>query len=174
MRDQLTKAEELIRAYVDGSESELKQLRDGLAQDKARIAELEAANKALQGQNADQASEIADLRAKLAQDVPVSRASPIDLAKSFRAVVDEIQADARAAPEVGVTIKSMDIELKGLVEIEEDKTALVLPSAKAQIDPSALSTLRVSFGAVPVLPQAEAPPEPEPPRVAPRRRRPSG
>jgi len=105
--------------------------------------------------------------------VPVSRASPIDIAKSFRAVVDEIQADARAAPEVGVTIKSMDIEVKGLVEVDEDKTALVLPSAKAQIDPSALSTLRVSFGAVPVLPPAEAPREPEPPRVAPRRRRPS-
>jgi hypothetical protein len=107
--------------------------------------------------------------------VPVSRATPLDLTKSFRAVVDEIQAEARAAPEVGVTIKAMEIEVKGLVEVEENETALVLPSAKAEIDPNSLSTLRVSFAAVPVLPPPEKPAEPPGPGVArPRRRRPSG
>jgi hypothetical protein len=145
-----------------------------LAQDKGRIAELEAANEALKGQLAERTRELADLRDKLDQAGPVSRATPLDLARSFRAVVDEIQADARTASEVGVTIKAMDIEVKGLVEVEENKTALVLPSATGQIDPNSLSTLRVSFGAVPVVTPPETPEEPPTERAArPRRRRPS-
>jgi hypothetical protein len=98
----------------------------------------------------------------------VTRASPSDLAKSFRAVIDEFHAEAREAEDVGVAIKALDLEIKGLVEVEEKQTTLVLPSAGAAVDPSALSTLRVSFATVPVLP-AEAPPE-EPPKPRARRR----
>jgi hypothetical protein len=95
----------------------------------------------------------------------VTRVEPLDLARSFRGVIDEIQAEARQSAVAGVTIKAMDIEVKGLVEAAPGATRLVLPSSATQVDPNALSTLRVSFGVVPVLP-AEAQPEPTP-KVAP-------
>jgi hypothetical protein len=82
---------------------------------------------------------------------------PLDLAKSFRDVIDTIQADARQADEIGVTIRALDVEIKGLVEATEKETTLVLPSAGATIDPNALSTVRVSFSAVPSVPAAEPP-----------------
>jgi hypothetical protein len=113
-----------------------------------------------------------NLKAFVAESVPqkqVTRASPSDLAKSFRAVIDEFHAEAREAEDVGVAIKALDLEIKGLVEVEEKQTTLVLPSAGAAVDPSGLSTLRVSFATVPVVP-AEAPPE-EPPEPRARRRR---
>ncbi|MGH3052199.1 MAG: hypothetical protein ACRDM8_04470 [Gaiellaceae bacterium] len=103
------------------------------------------------------------------QEEQVTRASPSDLAKSFRAVIDEFHAEAREAEDVAVAIKALDLEIKGLVEVEEKQTTLVLPSAGAALDPSGLSTLRVSFATVPVVP-AEAPPE-ETPEPRARRRR---
>jgi hypothetical protein len=113
--------------------------------------------------------EIADLKARLVGAEDVSRASPSDIAKSFRAVIDEFHAEAREADDVGVAIKTLDLEVKGLVEVDEQKTTLVLPSAGAPVDPTALSTFRVSFAAVPAVP-AEVAPEPEPPS-APKRSR---
>jgi ribosomal protein L9 len=103
------------------------------------------------------------------QESRVTRASPSDVAKSFRAVIDEFHAEARDADEVGVAIKALDLEIKGLVEVDEKQTTLVLPTAGAAVEPTALSTLRVSFATVPVVP-AEPPPEP-PPEPRARRRR---
>jgi hypothetical protein len=111
--------------------------------------------------------EIADLKAKLGGAGQVTRASPLDIAKSFRAVIDEFHAEAREAEDVGVAIKALDLEVKGLVEVDKQTTTLVLPSAGAAVEPTALSTFRVSFGAVPALPVEEAqepPPEPRKPR----------
>lgn len=88
----------------------------------------------------------------------LSRVEPVDLARSFRGVIEQIQEEAREAEVAGVTIKSMDLEVKGLVEAAPDATRLVLPSAAAEVDPNALSTLRVSFGVIPSL-QAENEPE---------------
>jgi hypothetical protein len=105
---------------------------------------------------------------KQQQEAQVTRASTSDIAKSFRTLIDEFHAEARDADEVGVAIKALDVEIKGLVEVEEKKTTLVLPTSGAALEPSALSTLRVSFATVPVVPAEEPPPPPEP---TPRRRR---
>jgi hypothetical protein len=102
----------------------------------------------------------------------VSKVEPIELARSFRAVIEEIQAEARESTVAGVTIKTMDLEVKGLVEAAPGTTRLVLPSATAQVDPNALSTLRVSFGVVPALPaEAQAEETPGSARTQPRRAR---
>ena len=143
-RDALTKFEQQLRAY-------------GEEQDR----EIEAKEK-----------EIADLKAQLGGADQVTRASPSDIAKSFRAVMDEFHTEAREAEDVGVAIKTLDLELKGLVEVDEQRTTLVLPSAGAAVDPTALSTFRVSFAAVPALPTEvtpEPPPEPKKSRVRPKR-----
>jgi hypothetical protein len=132
-RDALTRFEQQLKAFGDE--------RDG---------ELEGKDK-----------EIAELKSQLGGADQVTRASPSDIAKSFRAVMDEFHTEAREAEDVGVAIKTLDLEVKGLVEVDEQKTTLVLPSAGAAVDPTALSTFRVSFAAVPAV-AAEAPPEPPP------------
>jgi beta-lactam-binding protein with PASTA domain len=78
-------------------------------------------------------------------------ATPLELAKSFRNVIDAIQTEARQTPGMATTIKTMDIEVKGLVQVNGDKsTVFVLPGAGSPIDSNSLSTLRVTFGSVPV------------------------
>lgn len=99
----------------------------------------------------------------------VSRVEPVDLARSFRGVIEQIQDEAREAEVAGVTIKAMDLEVKGLVEAVPGATRLVLPSTGAEVDPNALSTLRVSFGVVPAL-EAEVQLEEAPKSASSRRR----
>jgi hypothetical protein len=139
-RDALTEFEQQLKAFGD-----------------ERDRELEAKDK-----------EIAELKAQLGGADQVTRASPSDIAKSFRAVMDEFHMEAREAEDVGVAIKTLDLEVKGLVEVDEQKTTLVLPSAGAAVDPTALSTFRVSFAAVPAVP-AEVAPEPPPEPARPNR-----
>lgn len=88
----------------------------------------------------------------------VSRVEPVELARSFRGVIEQIQQEAREADVAGVTIKAMDLEVKGLVEAAPGATRLVLPSIAAELDSNALSTLRLSFGVVPA-PEGEGQPE---------------
>ena len=94
-----------------------------------------------------------DLRTALQERdaVAVTSTQPLDLARSFRQVIETIQAEARGADEVGVTIRTMDLEIKGLVEVGEKETSLVLPTAQAPVDPALLSTLRLSFSAAPTV-----------------------
>ena len=140
-RAALAKFERQLKAFGAANEKEL------AARDK-QIAEKDKLIEELKGQ----------------QESQVTRASPSDIAKSFRAVIDEFHAEAREADDVGVAIKALDLEIKGLVEVEERKTTLVLPTAGAAVDPTALSTLRVSFATVPIIP-AEAPSDPPQPEA---------
>ena|SRR5438094_995298 len=85
--------------------------------------------------------------------------SPLDVANAFRQVVEQVQTEAREAPGVGTTIKSLDLEVKAFVQVNGDgETALAFPKPDAEVDASALSTLRVSFGAIP----SAVPPEQQP------------
>ena len=78
------------------------------------------------------------------------KTSPLDVANAFREVVDQVQTEARDAPGVGTTIKSLDLEMKAFVHVEDDGvTALSFPQPDADVDANSLSTLRISFGAVP-------------------------
>ena len=88
---------------------------------------------------------------KLLQDfLRAPKTSPLDVANAFRQVVDQVQTEAREAPGVGTTIKSLDLEVKAFVHVEDDGvTALSFPQPDAAVDASSLSTLRISFGAIP-------------------------
>ena len=132
----------------------VRQLREGLQKMENERNELKA-----------QVSQHAASKAALASNVPpapanggtTTAATPLDLAKSFRNVIDAIQTEARQSQGVATTIKDMDIEIRGLVQVNDDKTTtFVLPNAGSPIDANSLSTLRVSFGAIPVA--APAPP----------------
>ena len=81
---------------------------------------------------------------------PPDAMSPLDVANAFRDVVEQVQTEAREAPGVATTIKSLDLEVKAFVHVNaEGETALAFPKPEAEVDASALSTLRVSFGAIP-------------------------
>lgn len=75
-----------------------------------------------------------------------------DIAKHFRALVDTIQLDARrpSEGELATTLKSFDVELKGLIVVD-DKEARVVTPAPGAVDPGQLSTIRMSFGSIPAL-----------------------
>jgi hypothetical protein len=100
--------------------------------------------------------EAAALTGRLQQDESRKEAAirPEDFAKRFRSLIDSIQVEARTgvAGEVATTLKSLDVELKGLIVVEKDEARLVTPSPTEPVDPGQLSTIRMSFGSIPVLP----------------------
>lgn len=164
-----------LKGYAQDQETERSKLQDALTQQKAINDQLQSAVSALQQTNAEQAKQIDELKKQLAGGE--SSATPLNLATSFKSVIDTIQEQARQTPGVATTVKSMDIEVKGLVQVSPDKaTQLVLPAAGSPIDAAALSTLRISFGAIPVAgtqapptlaPAAPARPTPARPAAAP-------
>lgn len=86
------------------------------------------------------------------------------LARQFRSVIEGIQKEAQSQPsgEIGVTLKSFEVELKALIVVEGDSPAIVTPTPDRGVDPGQLSTVRLSYGSVPVLktPVATTPPPP--------------
>ncbi len=140
-----------LREALQALDKQTVTLGQQLDETRSALSQLQATNATLQAQTSEQARLLKDLQARLDQDVPVTSAAPLDLARSFREVIQTIQAEARDADEIGITIRTMDLEIKGLVEAGEKTTSLVLPSAQAAVDPALLSTLRLSFGAVPTV-----------------------
>ena len=84
-----------------------------------------------------------------------------DLAQHFRSVVDTIQLQSRQSQqgEVATIIKNLDVEIKGLIVVQENETRIVTPTLSQSIDPAQLSTIRMSFNTIPVLrTQSKQPP----------------
>jgi TolA-binding protein len=137
-----------IKEFAQQQQDTITGLQNNINDAQTKISDLEAANSDLQQQNLRLTEEIDRLRKTGAG---VSSTAPGDLARSLRDVFDTIQSEARSATGVGVTVKSMDVEMKSLVEVSSaGVTGLVFPAAGAAVDPNTLSTLRMSFGAIPV------------------------
>jgi hypothetical protein len=84
-----------------------------------------------------------------------------NIAESFRSMLETMQDQARRRQDgmAAATLKSMDVELKGLIVVEEDEARVITPTVSQAIDPATLSTIRMSFGSIPVLATAERQPE---------------
>ena len=82
----------------------------------------------------------------------VPGATATDLAKSFRSVIQTIQNEMGQdeTGDVGTIIKSMDVELKGLIVVQDQQARVVPPSPDQPIDAGQLSTIRMSFASVPL------------------------
>ena len=170
---ELAKFEVQLKAFGAQTEKDLAARDQTIADQETQIAKLTAQIaegdkqiSELKTQLAAKDSEIAALKDQLAGSTQVTRASPSDLAKSFRAVINEFHAEAREADDVGVAIKTLDLEVKGLVEVDEQKTTFVLPSAGTAVDPTVLSTMRVSFSTFPLVTAPAPAPAPSPPSPA--------
>jgi replicative DNA helicase len=142
-----------LRTHVTDQDSQISDLSQKLSANQVALVGLQTNNDSLQQKVVTQQATIDQLNAKLAAVAAAPPpASPTSLADSFRKVVDQIQSQARLQSASGpaTTIKSLDIEVKGLVNVQPDgSTVMVLPTLSSQIDATQLSTLRVSFAAIP-------------------------
>jgi hypothetical protein len=119
---------------------------------KVLLARLEQADAALLAELTE-AADIAKRLEKQGDGQAVAGAvAATDLAKGFRSVIQTIQREVGEGDvgDVGTIIKSMDVELKGLIVVEDQQPKVVPPSADKPIDPNTLSTIRMSFGSVPI------------------------
>ncbi len=159
-----------------------RQLRDVLASirsiDELRKTPMEILKKmdALEAQQADALKEALAIAQELAASQPGGddKTPPpvkaVDVAGQFRSLMDSIQSDARTPREgeVATTLKSLDIELKGLIVVQNNEAQIAPPPPGSKVDPGLLSTIRMSFGTIPVLRQAAETPPPTPaPQPAP-------
>lgn len=110
-----------------------------------RLNELESARKKLQ-----------DDLARLTAERP--RFQVESFAQSFKTLLETVQAQAATPTPSGLAgaLRSIDIEVKGFVEVQQGKAHLIVPRAGEAVDSNALSLLRLSFVAVPTPP---APPK---------------
>ncbi len=142
-----------LKTHVTAQDTQISDLSQQVSAGQATMVDLQTRNSSLSQQVVAQQATIDRLNGRLAAVAAAPPpASPTALADSFRKIVDQIQSQARLQSASGpaTTIKSMDIEVKGLVNVQQDgSTVMVLPTLASQIDASQLSTLRVSYAAVP-------------------------
>jgi chromosome segregation ATPase len=169
-KKELARIGKALREELQKQQDERNKLAEELHRSEGRIAELQAQIAKLEETAAEQARELEKLRKEQKpEEKAPSTASPLGVANAFREVVEKIQTEARESAEVGTTIRSLEVEVKGFVQVEEGEvTSLAFPKPDTEVQPEALSTLRVSFGAIPAV---TAPPEEEQPRATPSRRR---
>ncbi|MBM3679005.1 MAG: hypothetical protein FJW96_14180 [Actinobacteria bacterium] len=156
---------------------------DGLDQTRASVKELGADVGRQLKSHARTISESRKLANELAQapGEPPPAISPDAIVDQIRTMIDNVHEDVRKGREgeTASTLRSVEVELKGLIVVDREKAQIVPPQPDRPIDPGQLSTIRMSFGAVPVArPSARpepvpVPPSPAGPRATGRRRRPS-
>jgi len=146
----------------------LKGLREGLAafKEEADLPRITAQRSAALGQqfNVQLNEGLRNLQATLTETATLSQnllqaLPPIegiltgDLVKGFRSIVDNIQRDARdpAKGDAGATLQSLDIEMKGFIALQQNEARIITPTLTRAADPGQLSTIRLAFGAIPVL-----------------------
>jgi hypothetical protein len=141
-----------------------------------QVATLNTQNSALNAQVTQQNATIAQLQSQLAAN-KTQTARPVDVAQSFKGVVDQIQQTARNSGGVQTTLTNMNIQLKTLVNVQTPaaphdasgsapppEAVLVFPDPTALPDPNSLSTVTFSFSAIPNIRDAvpTTPPTPAP------------
>jgi IPT/TIG domain len=153
-RSALVSAVSDLKSHLTDQETQISTLSGTINNNQAVIVGLQSQSSTLQQQVTAQQATIDQLNARLAATATAAAAGskPLDLADSFRQAVDQIQAQARQSTSgSATTIRSLDIEIKGLVNVDAQtgNTVMVLPTLATPIDPNQLSTLRVSFAAIP-------------------------
>src|SRR5260370_2067374 len=148
----LIQAVQDLKTHLTDKQTQINNLSKTVTDSEATITSLNSQNDRLNQQVGTQKTTIDKLTAQLAAATTAPPpATPLALADSFRKVVEQIQTQARlqSASAPATTIRSMDLEIKGLVNVQDGNTVMVLPTTTTPIDSAQLSTLRLSFAAVP-------------------------
>lgn len=159
-----------LQTHITQQDTQINQLTQQTNDLKAQAANLTTANSGLTQQVTTQNAQIAQLKAQLAAATAAQpqQVAPLDLAMSLKSVVDKVQAAARQGTGVQATLAKMDIEVKTLINVTSSNEAvLVIPDPKALPDPAHLSTMTLSFGAIPSLASPPPPPAAQPAGGAP-------
>jgi uncharacterized coiled-coil protein SlyX len=160
-----------LQTYVTNQQSQIDTLTTQGNNDQATISGLNIQIANLQTQVTQQQTEITTLTAQL-QAAKAQSASPMDVAQSFKNVVDQIQQSALAAGGLQSVVTNMNVQLKSLVSVQSASgttpasATLIFPDPTALPDPGHLSTLSFSFGSIPSL-KAVTPPAQQTPVAAP-------
>jgi hypothetical protein len=160
-----------LNTWVTLKQAQVDSLSTQVTSDNSSIATLQSQVANLQNTNAQQATTISQLQSQIAAG-QATNASPLDVAQSFKSVVDQIQQQARNAGGVQTTLTNMNIQLKTLISVQPGsgttppQAVLAFPSATAPPDPNLLSTMTLAFGAIPNVNPGTATPPP-PPAAAP-------
>lgn len=157
-----------LNTWVTLESAQVDTLSTQVSTGNSSIATLQAQIATLQNTNAQQATTISQLQSQIAAGQGTA-ASPLDVAQSFKTVVDQIQQQARTAGGVQTTLTNMNIQLKTLISVQPasgttpPQAVLAFPSATAPPDPNLLSTMTLTFGAISnVNPGSSTPPSPAP------------
>lgn len=158
-----------LRSHVQDQDTQINTLSATINQREATIAGLTTQNNQFQQDITAKQKQIDDLNSRLAAATASPSAKPLDVATSFKNVVDQIQQQAQqAAGSMATTIQGLELNLKALVSVQENEPVLVMPTAAAPLDPNQLSNVRLTFASIPRLatPPAAAPPGVAAPAVA--------
>lgn len=161
-----------LQTFVTIQQAQLDQLTAQASTDQTTAAGLNSQISGLQTSVTQQQAQIATLTAQV-NAAQAQMASPLDVAQSFKGVLDTIQQNAQAAGGVQTTVSNMNIAIKSLVNIQAATTTtgpqamLIFPSPTALPDPAHLSTLNLTFSSVPHIkaalqPQPTVPSQPSP------------
>jgi hypothetical protein len=145
-----------LQTYVTIQQSQIDTLTTTVSSDQTDISNLKSQISNLQNQVTQQQNEIATLTAEVAAPKSQS-APPLDVAQSFKSVLDQIQQAALNAGGLQTTVSNMNVQIKALVSVQPAtattpaQATLLFPDPTALPDPNHLSTLTLSFGAIPNL-----------------------
>lgn len=160
-----------INTFVTLQTSQINALNTQVQTDQTTQANLQTQLNNANTTIAQQAAQITSLEAQVAA-ATYQTASPYDVANSFKGVLDQIQQSAQSAGGLQTTVTNMNVQLKSLVSVQTPAAggapmaSLIFPSPTALPDPQHLSTLSLSFSAIPSLKTAAAvspTPTPTPP-----------
>lgn len=158
----LQKAVSDLKTYLQRQDTQISSLTN-------QITSLQTQNQTLQGQVNDLTNQVAALNAQITQlkaqiAAAPKTALPLDVAQSFKSVVDQIQSAARNTPGATTTLSTMQIAVKALVNVQPGATAgapsqalLVFPDPSQLPDPNHLSTVTMNFAGIPNVKPAPPP-----------------
>ncbi|MGA8532540.1 MAG: hypothetical protein WB615_00365 [Candidatus Tumulicola sp.] len=158
-----------LRTYLTNQDATTSNLQSQLSTSQSQVGTLTSQNAALSNQIAQQNAQITKLQASLAASQPQSgaqSASPLEVAQSLKGVLDQVQNSARSNPGVQTTLTNLNVQVKALLNVQRSdpsspaEAMLVFPDPTALPDPNTLSTVSLSFGAIPNL-QSTGPAQPD-------------
>jgi hypothetical protein len=150
----LVNAANNLQGYLTNQGATINTLNAQLSDANSQVGSLTSQNASLNQQVQQQAAQITTLQSQVAA-AQNQTASPFEIAQSLKNVVDKIQQTAASTPGMQSTLTNLNVQMKTLVNVSRDaqtgeaSAQLVFPDPSALPDPSSLSTVSLSFGAIP-------------------------
>jgi hypothetical protein len=148
-----------LQTFVTLKQANIDALTTQVSTDQTTAAGLNSQIATQQSTIAQQQTEITALQAQVAATQSTT-ASPLDVAQSFKSVVDQIRQAAQNAGGIQTTVSNLNVQVKSLVSVQAATAttpataSLIFPNPTALPDPQHLSTLSFAFGAIPNLSSA--------------------